>query len=1001
MTPYHARYLAHELTKRCPSDSVEKLAGTLFDAKVDLNPHQIEAALFAFKSPLSKGALLADEVGLGKTIEAGILLSQFWAEGRRKILLVMPASLRKQWSDELKDKFYLPSTILEGPSFNKAIKSGESNPFDRSGTDPSIVICSYQFAAGKDEFLLRTPWDLVVMDEAHRMRNVWKPQNKTARILRAALANRPKVLLTATPLQNSLMELYGLVSFIDELAFGDQKAFSSQYSRLTDESFAHLKVRLAPLCHRTLRRQVGEYVKYTNRRAITQEFTPGPDEQALYEMVSEYLQRDALQALPASQRALMTLVLRKLLASSTYAIAGALNTMVGKLQKRLRDNEKFLENSNPPPEPSAESEAEIEAAFQTADLAPNDDSLEVDDLLIAERIATEWNELPPTPDTKITPEINPTQPSNNQEEDDWTPLSPEEMISIQGEITELSEFRDLATSISENAKGEALLAGLKNGFDAMQELGGARKAIIFTESRRTQDYLLGLLSESSHADKIVLFNGSNADPESRKIYAEWKTQHQGSDRITGSRTADMRSALVDQFREHAEIMIATEAAAEGINLQFCSLVVNYDLPWNPQRIEQRIGRCHRYGQQHDVVVVNFLNKNNAADERVYELLNEKFKLFDRTFDTSDEILGSIENGVDFERRIVDLYQRCRQPEQIQMEFDLLREELKPDINAAMENTRQQLLENFDAEVHDRLRVNLREGQAHLDRYSDMLWRLTEYALRDRAAFYPGEHAFSIGNNPFPNTKDIHLGRYEMARESEHGHRYRLGHPLAHAIIEEAKTSAVPFAQLTFDYSSHDQSIAALAPFVGSSGFLSASSLSVTAGTTEDHLLLVAQTTDGTPLPDDLGHRLFTLPVTVEEASPPSSLPTSCALAAKATEVIDEIGKRTSEFFDQEMDKLDGWANDQRKSHKTTLTDFDKQIKELKKDIRQAANVSDKLNLQRQTQRLEREREDAWRAYEAEARTVEEKKDQFLDEIEQRITLTHAESPLFQFQWTIR
>ena len=119
----------------------------------------------------------------------------------------------------------------------------------------------------------------------------------------------------------------------------------------------------------------------------------------------------------------------------------------------------------------------------------------------------------------------------------------------------------------------------------------------------------------------------------------------------------MRSALVDYFRDEGQIMIATEAGAEGINLQFCSLVVNYDLPWNPQRIEQRIGRCHRYGQKHDVVVVNFLNRKNEADQRVYQLLSEKFQLFEGVFGASDEVLGAIESGVDFEKRIAGIYQR--------------------------------------------------------------------------------------------------------------------------------------------------------------------------------------------------------------------------------------------------------------------------------------------------------------------------------------------------------
>src|SRR6266567_281604 len=158
LTEYHAKYLAHELTRRCASDSVEKLAAVLADAQVDLNPHQVDAALFAFRSPFSKGAILADEVGLGKTIEAGLLLAQRWAERKRKLLVILPANLRKQWNQELADKFYLPSVIIEARSFNEAIRDGNLNPFSQS----AIVLCSYQFARSKEPYLRQVAWDLIV-----------------------------------------------------------------------------------------------------------------------------------------------------------------------------------------------------------------------------------------------------------------------------------------------------------------------------------------------------------------------------------------------------------------------------------------------------------------------------------------------------------------------------------------------------------------------------------------------------------------------------------------------------------------------------------------------------------------------------------------------------------------------------------------------------------------------------------------------------------------------
>jgi SNF2 family DNA or RNA helicase len=583
LTPYHAKYFAYELTKRNSSASIQKLAPSLIDAQVDLNPHQVDAAFFAFKSPLSKGAILADEVGLGKTIEAGLVISQKWAERKRKILIIVPSNLRKQWLQELQDKFFIPSVILETGSFKQEVEKGNFNPFDQKDL---VIICSYHFARNKESYIKGTGWDLVIVDEAHRLRNVYKPTNKIANSIKNALADVPnKLLLSATPLQNSLLELYGLVSIVDDYVFGDIKSFKSQFSHLAGEAaFADLRNRLQPVCKRTLRRQVLEYINFTNRQCITQEFFPTDEEHQLYEMVSAYLQRETLFALPKSQRLLMTLILRRLLASSTYAISGTLEGLAEKLQGISARHEELYREE--------ESVAQDYDSFEST--------------------ADEWSE----------------EEDKNTEKDPEPPLpqyTPVELQLIQNEITDLKKFRALADSIVKNSKGEQLFTALKRGFDEIQKLGGNKKAIIFTESRRTQLYLQKILEESEFSGKTVLFNGTNTDPQSRKIYQNWLEKHRGTDKISGSTTADMRSAIVDYFTDEAVIMIATEAAAEGINLQFCSLVVNYDLPWNPQRIEQRIGRCHRYGQKSDVVVVNFLNKRNEADQRVYEILKDKFQ----------------------------------------------------------------------------------------------------------------------------------------------------------------------------------------------------------------------------------------------------------------------------------------------------------------------------------------------------------------------------------------
>jgi len=948
ITDYHAKYYARELIKQCPSNSVEKLASTLMDAQVDLNPHQIEAALFAFRSPLSNGALLADEVGLGKTIEAGIVLSQKWAERKRKILIIVPSSLRKQWYQELQDKFFLASHILEARSFNMALKQNRKNPFNRN----DIVICSYHFARNKAEFVVGVKWDLVVIDEAHRLRNVYKTSNKIARTLREILHRTPKILLTATPLQNSLLELYGLTSFVDEYAFGDLKSFRAQYARLTNEqTYSELKARLIPICKRTLRRQVLEYIQFTNRTPITQEFVPSKDEQILYEMVSEYLRREELQALPASQRSLMTLVLRKLLASSTFAIAGALDSLVRKLKGRLKENEKAVQQA-------AE---ELEEDFELLD--------ELED---------EWE------DEQEDPEL----------------LSEEDIKAIEDEITDLEAFRDVATSITENAKGQVLTTALKVGFEKAQQVGAVKKAIIFTESRKTQNYLLRILSETEYTGKIVLFNGSNSDPKSKEIYAAWKEANKDSDRVTGSRTADIRSALVDYFRDEAQIMIATEAAAEGINLQFCSFVVNYDLPWNPQRIEQRIGRCHRYGQKCDVVVVNFLNKKNAADQRVYELLSEKFKLFSGVFGASDEVLGTIESGVDFEKRIVEIYQNCRTPDEIQASFDQLQAELSGQIDDSIRMTRQRLLENFDEEVHEKLKVNLRDSQEYLNKHETLLWDLTRYALDGFADFDTDRHSFMLRNNPFPELK-VPVGPYEIGRKVERSHIYRPGHPLARRIITDAAEKELEIARIVFNYTRHPVKISILEPLVGRSGTLALYKLTVKALESEDYLIFAAARDSGKELEDQQCQRLFSLPGKIETCSGIiDSTSLSSVFKEKRAGIINAIGERNAVFFDEEMDKLDRWATDQQKSLRTSLKELDDKIKEIKRQVRQVNSLPEKIALQKKVKSIEKKRDEAWRNYDQAAREIEQRKEKLIDAVEARLSQTVTDQILFTIEWKI-
>ena len=899
LTDYQAVYLANLLTRRLPANDIDKLTASLQDARVDLTPHQVEAALFAFKSPLSQGAILADEVGLGKTIEAGIILSQHWSEHKRRLLVICPANLRKQWASELQEKFFLPSVILESKSFNEAVENGCFNPFDTE----NIVICSLQFAKTKAAYIKRTAWDLVIVDEAHRLRNVYKPQNRIANVIKESIETRKKILMTATPLQNSILELYGLVSFIDDYVFGDLRSFKSQFGHnLTEKDYMELRRRLQPVCKRTLRRQVLEYIKYTKRIAIVEEFFPSDSEQKLYDMVTDYLSKPRLYALPNSQRQLMTLILRKLLASSTYAIYGTICSLIARLQAMLDRN-------------------------KAASIGDND---------IVNEYADDNDEW-----------VDAEEVESYEAEE----LHPADIEGIRKEIKELETFRDLAEKIKKNSKAEHLFVALDKGFEQLRNLGAAPKALIFTESRRTQEFLYELLERRGYKGRVVRFNGTNSDKESTAIYRAWMDKHKGTAKITGSPTADRRAAIVDYFRNEATIMIATEAAAEGINLQFCSLIVNYDMPWNPQRIEQRIGRCHRYGQKFDVVVINFLNKGNAADVRVYELLDQKFQLFNGVFGASDEVLGSIGSGVDFEKRIAQIYNECRTTAEIEQAFDALQAELQGQISEKMLKARSALLENFDESVKEKLRDNLVQSRKNLDRFEKRLWMLTKHALRQDAVFDEERFSFTLRTNG---------NVYTLLKEGENevNRPYRIGCPLAKEVLAQYLDPLQESACVEFDYTQTEGRTKLLEDLVGQGGVMQVEKISIDSFEQEDHLVVACQTEEGDWVYPEIAERMLMLPAHLLSPAPIEDAVVVC-LSERVEEMNQEIlsssSDRNNRFFDEEMEKLDSWADDMKLALEREISDLDQEIRLRKSEAKKISRLEEKVKAQRIIKDLERKR----------------------------------------------
>jgi len=950
ITDYHAKYYAYELTRQYAADGVDRLSQPLFDATVDLNPHQINAALFALHNPLNKGVILADEVGLGKTIEAGLVLCQYWAERKRQLLIICPASLRKQWAQELQDKFNLPSQILDANTWRQLKKQGIANPLSNN----CINILSYHFAARVEESLVVEPWHLVVMDEAHKLRNAYRPNNKMGQALKRALFGRQKLLLTATPLQNSLLELYGFSTLLDEQLFGDDKSFRQHY--MGSDGIGQLKDRLKGFVKRTLRKQVLEYIRYTQRKAITVPFTPSHAEMQLYNGITAVLEREDSYALPKRQRHLTGLILRKLLASSTHAVHNTLITIKRRLEI-LRDHQ-------------------VDDTDFIAKLIENDD-LETDYL----------EEL------------------DSDGIDDSEQIIDKEQLNF--EIIELNGLIEQAVKITDDSKAKALLIALSQGFEQMFAMNAPRKAVIFTESKRTQEYLQNYLAANHYADKLVTVSGTNNSPETTRIYQQWLKEHQGSDKITGSPQIDRRTALIDHFQHHAEIMIATEAGAEGVNLQFCPLVINYDLPWNPQRVEQRIGRCHRYGQKFDVVVINFINQSNYADQRVLELLTDKFHLFDGVFGASDDVLGSIESGVDFEKRIQAIYETCRTIEQIEVAFTRLQQEMEVNINTQMQETRQQLLDNFDKDIHNLLKLQLDQAEQRLDKISRWFWSLTQHQLKTYASFDDRQHRFNLQEYVI---KEAPLGHYQLigrgqnqSTDSINTHIYRLNHPLGEWVLETAKNQPTPSAHIHFDYAAHGAKISVIESLLGQSGTLKLQRFSIEAlERNEDHLLFSAETDEGKILPAETAQKLMLLPaIQCQQQSVLPGTHIENALTTARNGLIKMVNSRNLAFFDEEVNKLDHWADDLKFGLEQGIKDLDQQIKEVRRQAKIAPTLPEKLSWQKQQQELERARNKQRKELFDRQDEIDERREALIGQLESKLNQKVEIEDLFTIFWSLQ
>lgn len=921
-------YWANKISLKKSAGQLERLSSLLAKSTIDLNPHQIHATVFALNSPLSRGAILADEVGLGKTIEAGIIVSQLWLEGKRRILIIVPASLRTQWCDELETHFGLSSTILDAPYFTKQINSGEPTPMTVDG----IYIASLQFVYSRIELIKKQPWDLVLIDEAHKLRRVYrgKDASKMAFALRDAIEDKPKLLLTATPLQNNLMELYGLVSFIDNKLLGAKYYYKTRFvdpisldSSKSNSALQTLRKLVvgredqdffspSGVIVRTLREQIKGYINFPPRNSITQDFTPTKQEQLLYELVSEYLQRPRIAAIEATQRNLMVLVYRKLLASSSFAIAPTLE----KLFKRL--------------------EGELELRKKERDKPELLQKLEEDEL--ADRVE----------DVDEIEGLEKELVGKGRVSADFTDEE------VKEEIKELKQYHQLAVSIKRNVKGDALIKALKKVFTLARKKGWPGKAVVFTESRRTQRYLEKVLNRNGIS--YTPFSGSNVSKQAQKAYEIWKREFPEL-AVDMSRNVAVRQALIYDFKTRSQVLLSTEAGAEGLNLQFCNIVVNYDLPWNPQRVEQRIGRCHRYGQEYEVIVANMLNTKNYADKRVLELMQHKLHLFGGLFGASDEILGALESGIDFEKRIVEIYQTCKTPKEISEAFEKLQKEMEFELSGAIKKVRSQLIEQFDAPIIKLFKKTKTELTRVLSEYDGSLLRLCKLYFGSKIQPTSDPGIYKVAHQDL--TKK-YLFREEKKEEIGKLSRVHSDHPLIKHILDDInEISTSPIPKTVFNYSASETKIKGLEKYLDKEGFIFLFQLKVK-GVEEDEILaplsFIKENNDYLPIPYNTARFIVELDSEqineITEKSPISKERLLAEWRKWQSEAVAKFEKRNERLYIREEERIYRYWDSQAVQTKDKIEKLEKGIRDLKRKRQNTIDFDKKRKLAQKIQKTE-------------------------------------------------
>ncbi len=701
---------------------------SLSNSRTRILAHQVESTHRIINS-LNQRFLLADEVGLGKTIEAGLVIKELiFRFDYNRILIICPASLVLQWQTEMKSKFNESFEIMDRHALKK-YRNMQKNPWDASGR----TICSLDFIKNilhKGD-LTKTTWDIIIIDEAHRLRRDELKATLSYNVAELlSQYSKAFLLLTATPFRGKLEELYYLIRLVDKNLLGPFQTFYNTYC-LNECDLSGLRQKISSVTIRRTKKEIGGFTK---RHAKTIKFEFFPEERVLYDATTKYVIEEYNRAIQTENRAVgfVMTVFQKLLDSSTLALLSALKKRKGHLSYLVNhENDAMIRNKILRPDASGRS-IFSHNVFALSSPEQSSGVFARCDKLIGKRLV-EFNEID---DPEDVDEIGEDSVRKTRHE-------------IQEEIKILDHLIEIAESVTRNKKAEKL-----RELVTKLRSGRCKKILIFTQFRTTQDYLKNIL----HDFKVELFNGSM--------------------------DKDRKEEAILNFKENADILISTEAGGEGRNLQFCNVLINYDLPWSPVKIEQRIGRIHRFGQPSDVYIYNFSTKDTVA-ERILVVLIKKLKLFEESIGTPDILLGQIEEELNLSAMFMRMAV-SRNSKKIYSEIDGKLEKARESYEKLNELA---IAKKMDFNYDEYYKVTLRDREYSNKRIENFIGRLREKSdLVDKCISTKHKITRLYTIRELPDGAPAKKGTFDSARalDNENIEFLAFGNPIVDTLVDKCQ-----------------------------------------------------------------------------------------------------------------------------------------------------------------------------------------------------------------------